>query len=494
MAVSFNAIPSDLRVPLFYAEIDNSQAGYSQQAQRTLLIGPMLASGTAVPGRPLPVAAAAQAAALFGAGSILASMVATYRAGDDTGQLWCLPLADPAGAVAAAGTVTFAGMAAESGTLALYVAGSRVTVPVAAGAAAAALAPLLIAAINAAALPVTAAADGAATLRLTARHGGAIGNDIDLRINHRGAAGGESVPAGLTVTVTAMAGGAGLPDLAAALAGLGDEEYDFVALPWTDTAALDAVQAEWGPETGRWSWSQQVYGHVFAARGGTLGQLSAFGAARNDPHISIMAYPAGAGGSPSAPWSWAAAVTAAAARSLKADPARPLQTLTLPGILAPSQPFIRAERQVLLWDGMATHMVGADGTVMIERLVTTYQRNAYGQTEPSYLDVETLATLWTVLRRLRSAVTTKYGRHKLASDGTRFGAGQAIVTTAVIKAEQVAQYAQMEEEGLVENTAAFARALIVERAADNPNRVNVLYPPDLVNQLRIFAVKVQFRL
>jgi phage tail sheath gpL-like len=48
--------------------------------------------------------------------------------------------------------------------------------------------------------------------------------------------------------------------------------------------------------------------------------------------------------------------------------------------------------------------------------------------------------------------------------------------------------------GLVENTRAFKRNLIVERDPNNPNRLNVLYPPDLVNQLRMFAVLAQFRL
>ena len=52
----------------------------------------------------------------------------------------------------------------------------------------------------------------------------------------------------------------------------------------------------------------------------------------------------------------------------------------------------------------------------------------------------------------------------------------------------------MEQVGLVENAALFAKYLIVERDASNPNRVNVLLPPDLVNQLRVFAVVNQFRL
>jgi phage tail sheath gpL-like len=46
----------------------------------------------------------------------------------------------------------------------------------------------------------------------------------------------------------------------------------------------------------------------------------------------------------------------------------------------------------------------------------------------------------------------------------------------------------------VENGKAFKENLVVERDPNDPNRINVLYPPDLVNQLRIFAVLAQFRL
>jgi phage tail sheath gpL-like len=46
--------------------------------------------------------------------------------------------------------------------------------------------------------------------------------------------------------------------------------------------------------------------------------------------------------------------------------------------------------------------------------------------------------------------------------------------------------------GLVENLTEFKRHLLVERDPNDPNRINVLYPPDLINQLRIFAVLAQF--
>ena len=48
MTVTFNNIPSGLRVPFFYVELDNSKANSFSQNQRALLIGQKTTAGTAV--------------------------------------------------------------------------------------------------------------------------------------------------------------------------------------------------------------------------------------------------------------------------------------------------------------------------------------------------------------------------------------------------------------------------------------------------------------
>lgn len=198
---------------------------------------------------------------------------------------------------------------------------------------------------------------------------------------------------------------------------------------------------------------------------------------------------------PTPPWEVAAALGAQAAASLSTDPALPLQTLPLIGVLPPAlgDRFDLTEKQTLLSNGIATALVD-NGFVRIERAVTSYRQNAFGQTDRSYIDVETLATLAYVMRTLRQRITQKFSRVKLANDGTRFGVGKAVTTPSAIRAELIAAYAEMETAAIVENREAFKAALIVERDANDPNRVNVLFPPDLVNQLRIFAVLAQFRL
>ena len=94
----------------------------------------------------------------------------------------------------------------------------------------------------------------------------------------------------------------------------------------------------------------------------------------------------------------------------------------------------------------------------------------------------------------RNRILARYPRHKLANDGTRFGAGQKIITPKLGKAEAVAWFREMEELGLVENFDQFKTDLVVERPSTDPNRLNFLLPPDLINQFVVGAASIQFRL
>ena len=232
---------------------------------------------------------------------------------------------------------------------------------------------------------------------------------------------------------------------------------------------------------------------MFSAKRGLYADLLLWGETVNSGVESVMAVEVA---SPSPVFEWAAAYAAKAQRALINDPARPLQALTLNKIRSAPihQRFDFPEINSLASGGLAIQKIGSDNQPMIARECTTYQLNLYGQSDDAYELVTTLATLAKLLRNQRQAITSKYPRHKLANDGTKFGPGQAIVTPGIIKGELIAQYQQDMYSGLVEDLANFKRHLIVERDPNDPNRVNVLYPPDLINQLRIFAVLAQFRL
>ncbi|WP_410015808.1 phage tail sheath subtilisin-like domain-containing protein [Sodalis sp. C49] len=492
MAISFGNIPSNLRTPLFFAEFDNSRANSATAVQRTLILGQMTADQPAMVNVPVIASSASTVAGVFGSGSMLHNLMAAYLANDRAGEIYLLPLADGEAMVAATGTITVTNGASETGVISLYIGGSRVQVSVAATDTPAAIASALETAINAAtALPVTASA-ALAVVTLTAKNKGFHGNGIDVRLNYQGSAGGETTPAGLVLTLTALSKGAGSPDLSVALANLGDLTFDFIVNPYTDTTSLDALKGLLADSCGRWSYAEQLYGHTLGALAGTYGQLTAAGEARNNQHETLL----GIYDSPTPAYIWSAAVYGAIAGSLRNDPGRPLQTLAVNGVLAPplTSRFTLTERNNLLYSGISTVTVADDGTVQIENIITTYQTNKYGDADDSYLQVETLFLLMYVTRYIRTQITSKFARMKLAADGTRFAAGAAVVTPNTIRAELIAQYTTLERNGYVQDSAAFADGLLVELNAANPNRIDVLWDGTLINQLRVFALLNQFRL
>ncbi len=311
-------------------------------------------------------------------------------------------------------------------------------------------------------------------------------------MNYYGTVGSENTPDGQNVAITAMSGGTGAPDLSGAVAAMGDEPFDFIGTPFSDSASLATIALEMNDSSGRWSYARQLYGHVYTAKIGTLSDLVAFGDTLNNQHITVAGYESGV---QTAADELVALRTARNAVFIRNDPARPTQTGELTGALPalPGNRFSLTEQQSLLMHGIATAYTES-GVLRIQRDITTYQQNAYGVADNSYLDSETLHTSAYVIRQLKSIVTSKYPRHKLANDGTRFGSGQAIVTPAVLKGEMCASYRTMERAGIVENFDLFKKYLVVERNAADPNRVDVLFPPDYVNQLRVFALLNQFRL
>ena len=490
--IPFKTIPAGLRLPGAYAELDNSQANTAQQNQRTLIIGQITSAGIATPNVPLISGGPGDAAVQGGANSMLALLTAAYRLNDSFGEVWYLPLADDPSAVAATGSIVFTAAPTAAGTINLYIAGVKIAVPVTAAETVSAIATAVSTAINALVnLPVTASPT-AGTVALTAVNKGLVGNDIDIRFNYQGTAGGESTPTGLTYTITAMASGATNPTLTTALGNLGNTAFDFIVSPYTDTTSLDAVKQLLNDATGRWSWVTQLYGHVFTAYRGTFSSQTTLGLARNNQHETVLGF----NDSPSLAYVWAAALTAQVAVSVRADPGIPLQYVPLLGVLAPpaQSQFGPSLRETLLYDGISTFLVQQDGTVVTENIVTTYQKNPAGAADSSYLEVETMYQLMLEIRTLNSMLLSKYARNKLASNGSRPPANSGLITPNLIKADIIALYQQREASGYVQNSAAFASALVVNKNTINPNRVDILWPGTPVNQMRTFATLIQFRL
>lgn len=494
MAISFTFVPGDIRVPGSYVEFDSSKAlsGLARAPQRILIIGQKLSTGTLTALTPARIVKADDARVLFGRGSFGAMAFTALKQANDQTETYGIALDDLGGGTAATGNLTFAGTVSTGGTLALYIngvkatGGARISLGLVAGASATSVATAVAAAINNDSdLPVTASSAGG-VVTLTCRHKGTAGNDIDLTHSYNE---GEALPAGITLAIAAMSGGAGNPSLDGVWAALGDTIYNMILLPFADATSLTSAETEMLRRSGPVA---ALDGVAVAGVRGTFGAITGLGGSRNSAFCSLV----GAKGSPTHPLAFAAAYYGVAAYHLAIDPARPLQTLAVPGVLPPRQPdrFIQTERELLLRDGISTFTVDRGGRVIIERPITTYQTNTQGFDDVSWLDINVPFILSALRFSFRTRRATMFPRHKLADDGTNFGAGQAIVTPAALRADNVAWYSDTVDVGLCEDIEGFKRDMVVERDATDRSRTNELLPVRLVGQYRVMAAKIEYRL
>jgi phage tail sheath gpL-like len=494
MTILFNSIPTTLRTPGPYIEIDNARAAAEtvSMPEIALLIGMRLAAGTVAENVPTEVASVEAGEEYFGHGSMLAHMIEGFKNANPHTELWAIAVDEDGGGTAATGTIVFSGTSTAAGNVYLYIGGERIVTAIPSGTAAAAVGPLVVTAVTAhmttSNMPVVASGP-AATTTFTALHKTTLGDDLDIRLNYNA---NEALPAGITAVVTNIGdvvAGAGTDTISAVITAMADDWYTTIANCFYDDTNMDLMEAEL---TTRWGPTSMRDGVCFISAPGNQAALTALGNARNSQFTCYM----GAGLSPTPTWYWAA-VTAAVDAG-ESDAARPRQTLQLPGCLAPAKgsQFTQTERGVLLTDGIATYTVGvADGLVRVERLITTYQSNSLSVPDTSYLDVTTMRTLAYLRWSWAARITTKFPRHKLADDGTNFAPGQAVVTPAILRAEALGIFRDdWEPAGLVEGWEQFKEDLRVERSATDDNRIDMVMSPDLMNQFRVFAGQMQFLL
>jgi len=491
MPVPFQEVPSNILVPLFWAEIQPAQAPLNASL-RMLLLGHMNKTGsnpgTGLEGVPY-ILSDERAETLFGQGSMLSTMYKFARQNAPFIEIWGMAIVADAG-TAAAGSIEVSSAPTRNETLTIQVSGRPISVRVNATDTVDALATRLAGQINKARVGVRASITTPTDLvNLTARWDGTSGNAIRVDTTFFGA---ENSAANRLLTVVQPTGGTGAGDLSAALASLGDQQFDVIVLGYGLSSHLDLLEDFLDGQSGRWSPIQQLYGHAITATTDDFANAITLGAARNDPHVSVIPQ----NGSPNPPWEWAAAIGAQMAKHWAAPPeiSRPLQGIELVGIQPPKNMSLWhdiSERQSLLEAGISTWTVDASRKVRIERLVTTYKTNASGNPDASWRDAVTMFQTMFFVRYMRAQITGTYPRAALTDEDSGI---PGFASPGQIKDTLVHGYKALAALGLVENVDLFSQALVVERHALEANRVDILARPDLVNQLRIVATLVETHL
>jgi phage tail sheath gpL-like len=452
-----------------------------------LIVGQKLSTGSATSAQIYAVDSVDSASALGGASSQIAQMVKAYKAVDSLTQVYICPLSDHGSGVAASGSITWSGTATESGALTLYIGGRRTSVAVATGDTAATIETNALDALALTDdLPVTVAADSGTGVDLTARQKGTAGNQIMLGV---ALGDGERVPAGITVTVTAMASGATDPAHSAAVTAMGEDPYATVVMGLVDSTETGAMVTELESRFGA---MRAIEGSLFAAKYDTRANLTSLGNGYNSAMFCLI------GAEKSAllplPWELAARVAAMDAMQAQTDPGRATGGQKIPGVRGAHRGsrFTRAQRDTLLSDGITTVVTTRDGALTLERLITTYQTNALSVPDTKLRDQQRIRLFDACRYSTRVRLGTKFARFKLVADGASIPIGQPMTNPKGVKAEVCALASEWEKAGWIQDLKTFVAECYVEIDGSDTNRVNIILPPNFVDMLLVAAAKISF--
>ncbi len=515
--IPFSEIPANNLVPIFAVEINNERASKSgPMPWKNLLIGQAVgAIDGSTPdaekkwrpsadntGKLVRIMEGDQADSLFGRGSQIALMAKNFLKNAPYMELYCLALADaPAGsgqsadAGKATKTLTFAGPATESGSLYLNIAGQAVTVTVIDTDTAATIAGNVKAKIDSLVdLPVVATV-ASNVVTLTAKNKGAAGNDLAVFLNFNE---GEKTPAGVSITefastdVIKLAGGSGDTEFTAENVGnlIEGTWFNAIAINQGDNTNTGNVAYIKEKLDERWTAMKQQTGVLFYCVGGDMTAEITAGNARNSQVLCLPGLP----DSPTAPCNIASAVMGACAASALNDPALPLSNVAVKGVVAPKRAkrLGVTSRNAILEAGVAALFVGDDGTVYLNRTVTTYKYKANGASDISYRQLETVFTLSFLRWDWNNYLSGKYPRAKLAADGDEFGPGQIVMTPKKGMSELLTRYQDWMKMGLVQNFDLFKQNVVVELDPNDPNALLFLAPANLIKQFFISKTLLQF--
>jgi len=496
MSFGFTQIPNLLKVPGTYVEVEPGQMqGLPDVPEQILLIGQMLDSGSADPLTFRQITRKGQGFELFGAKSQLGAMCEAFRSANSFTPCVAIGVEDDDTAVHRIVNVTFEGTATGGGVLNFLVHGHRIPVSVSEGDDYEDVAENFEAAVNAhqyvafTADTTTETDPDLAITALTCVHGGVFANSLRVYLNYYQ---GESdaAPPGITVTIADDTAGTVDADYSDVIPLIGDEWYTAIVSGSTATANLEALIAEC---TRRYDASIMQDCFVYGCWNGNwtaMESLISNPLDYNSQYLCRIAYE-GLTVAPPTP-AYQVASVVAAIRAREPDPARPIQTLQLPGVIAPKtgDRLTVPERDLLLKAGYST-IVYVGNNAHAERLVTSYLQNGSGLDDEYWRDLVVFLLIKAMRYTARAYMASRYPRHKLGDDGTDYGPNQPVMTPALGTAEALNIGKLWAQRAWLENYETFRETAQAVRNETDRNRLDMLLPPDLINQLRVIAIKLQ---
>ncbi len=468
--ISFKTIPSSTRKPGKYFEYDFTGAVNTLPGnpQPVLVIGQRLATGATPALTAVRISSENDARTAFGRGSIAHLMVKAALAANNYLDLTAIAVDDAPAGIAASGAVLIAGPATAAGNMTIEVADIKVTIAVNNGDTAAIIAANLVAQVGQQPdLPVTAAVAAAnpASIVLTAKNKGLAGNGISLST--------LSQTAGVTGTVTAMAGGLSDPDIQPALTAVFAAGHKIIVAPFSTQASLTTLRNHLDTVSG----SMEQRGTIgVGGWPGTLATGTTLAGQLNSGRITLAWH------NSSAVPAYQIAAAYAAVIASEQDPARPLNTLALTGLdvtditVRPG----RTDQEVALHNGLTPLEIGPGDVVQIVRAISTYLVDAQNISDPSLLDLTTIRTLDYMRDAWRQRIALRFPRDKLSER-----------TPGKVRSELLDVAYKAEELEFIENVDLYKNLLIVEEDLQSVGQLDAKIPCNVVPGLHVFAGVIQ---
>ena len=482
-------------------------------AQKILIVGQMLAAGTATAGVLYQdIGNDGSEDTLFGARSHVAGLVRAAKVENKQSQIDVLPLDDAGAAVKGTGLLVVAGTATEDGTLFVSVASEadyRVKIDVTSGDLHTAIATAIETAFAAFTKAPFQGVDAAGTITFTAENGGTLSNDWGIKV--------EGVVAGITTTLTGWTGGATDPVLTSVLDVIANIRYQTVL--WPSAYLLTVIETELNT---RFNTANAIMdGVAVQVKADTLSNLKTYADQNSQsvviPGIKTMDL-ADRKGSATLEMPDIAAAQICAIRALRlTQDAQLTDYLTtvassdqfggpelaslpyfntgLPSlpVANPADEFSDEDREELADNALATYGPNdAFNTTIFGEFVTTYLTDTAGNPDSSYKFLNTVDTASAIREFFFVNLKSRYAQTRLTNGDLVVGRDMA--NEASIRTFMNRLYQELADQALVQKgqaaTADFNLnlAIVIDLSAGT---VTFSMAPLLVSQLRVILGTIQ---
>ena len=391
------------------------------------------------------------------------------------------PVKKKSDATKAAGNILFSGTATAAGRITISIGGNDISFLAAKGDTAAKISAAAIFAINAElSVPVRAGAGASGSVDLAAKWSGEFGNDIRLSC--------DCEADGITVTVTAMTSGSGVPDISDALSAIGEVWETFVlnTFGYKNAALLDTFQA-WGEE--RWSVTNKKPALVCTGCTDDYSVRTAITDARSADFINFLVVSVG---SPELPFVVAAkALVSDIVTTADNNPAQNYKG-KLSGLKAGKDAAQESYvvRNNAVGKGSSTN-IKTGSVAELNDIVTMYHPSGEGK-YPSRRYVVDLVKLMNIVYNVRLIIE---------SDAVK---GAPLVTDDTVTSNEAALQPKtfrtwfsnladsLADVALITEPKFTKKNLSVAISSENPKRIDVVYPVKLSGNVEVASVDLRF--